>query len=139
MIKVARVIIVLLACSWLAPALAANATGPPGLQGLSKLIWMIAVYPVVGIGLSWLLFTVVRKPWVFFLAPLLPIAIGEASPAGDYPRFLSLEGTWFYWTHIAGVAGSYLMFMTTGKVWLFCLAPVIGWIIQVASLGVIAT
>lgn len=121
-------------------ALAQGDTGPPGLQGLDELLILLIVYPFLGLGLTYLLFKASGKAWVFFLAPLFYVGLSIIAPVDptatqpQTPAFFSLAGVWFYWTHIVAVAVVYLAFARTNKSWLFLLAPMLGWTIQIISL-----
>lgn len=63
--------LVVLQIIWLLcqPAYAQGDTGPPGLEGLPEMLFLLTIYPFLGVGLSFLIFKATGKAWVFFLAP----------------------------------------------------------------------
>ena len=131
---------VLLICK---PAYAQGDTGPVGLQGVGDLRMQLTIYPCVAIGLSFLIFKITGKAWVFFLTPLIIMGLGSIAPIDptstslDLPAFFSWAGAWFYWTHTLAIAIVYSIFNKTKKAWVFLLAPIIGWAIQIGSFVII--
>jgi hypothetical protein len=122
------------------PVLAAGTTAGVSLEYLDELLWQLTIYPYVGVGFSYLIFGITRKAWVFFLAPILYWGLSSIAPldptfvAPDSPTLLSAAGAWFYWTHVFTIATAYVIFGKTKKVWIFFLAPVAAWVIQIGYL-----
>lgn len=115
-------------------------TVPPGLEGLDEMFIVVAVFPFLAIGLSFLIFKVTGKAWVFFLAPFFMAGLAIFGPTGLTPELASPPGlfikfgAWAYGAHLLAVAIVYYLFGRTKKLWLFLLAPIVGWIIQFISL-----
>jgi len=115
-------------------------TVPPGLEGLDEMFIVVAAFPVLAIGLSFLIFKVTGKAWVFFLAPFFMAGLTTFGPTELTPELASPPdlfikfGVWAYGAHLLAVAIVYYFFSRTKKLWLFLLAPIVGWIIQFISL-----
>lgn len=111
------------------------------LRGIGVLLMQITIYPVIGVFLAYLMFNISGKAWVFFLAPVIYWGLSIFAPIDptftpeDSPPVFSAAGAWFYWTHVVAIAIVFHWFRRKKKAWLFFLAPVIGWCIQL--LGVV--
>jgi hypothetical protein len=68
-------------------AYAAGETGPVGLQGLPEVLLQISIYPFIGIALSFLVFKVTNKAWVFFFAPFFYWGMSTLVPIVPMPAF----------------------------------------------------
>ena len=122
------------------PAYAQGDTGPPGLEGLDEMLVVLAIYPFLTIGLSFLVFKATGKAWVFFLAPFFMAGLSvfgsaELTPElAPSPAFFIKFGVWAYGAHMLAVAIVYAIFSRTKRSWLFFLAPIVAWMIQFISL-----
>ena len=111
------------------PVYAQGDTGPLGMEGIDELLLHLTIYPLVGVGFSFLLFKATGKAWFFFLAPFFYWWLSTIAPFD--PTFpAGLAGAWLYLTHILAFAIIYPIFIKTEKVWPFFFAPFIGWAIQ---------
>lgn len=96
---------------------------------------MLLLYPVLAVGLCYILFRALGQGWMLFLAPLfyrgltLITAVDPGDPSAA-PGLFSIAGLWLYWTHLAGVAVFYPLVRRTRKSWLFLLAPLATWVMQ---------
>jgi len=127
---------------WLlcASAFAQGDTGPPGLEGLDELFVVVVIFPFLAIGLSFLIFNVTGKAWVFYLAPFFMAGLSTIGPAeltpefAPSPAFFVKFGIWLYGAHMLAISMVHYAFRRTKKLWLFLLAPIVAWFIQFISL-----
>ena len=128
------------ACLLCKPAYAQGDTGPPGLDGVVEAFIVLAIYPFLTIGLSFLIYKATGKAWVFFLAPFFMVGLSVIGPieltdrTAPSPVLLIQFGVWAFGAHLLAVAIVYSIFRRTKRSWLFFLAPIVGWLIQFISL-----
>lgn len=112
------------------------------LSGAGSLLLQITLYPVLAVCFAYLIFNITGKASVFFLAPVFYWGLSYVAPIDptftpeDSPALLSWAGAWFYGTHLAAIGIVFYWFRKNARAWLFFLAPMVGWVIQIASLVV---
>ena len=122
-------------------ALAAGATGPAGLQGLTEVLLQITIYPYIGVVLAFLIYTVTKKLWVFMLIPFFYWGLSSFFPLVPRPAleeslvYDSLVMVWLYLPHIIATVLVYFIYFRLKRVWIFVWVPVVGWIVQLITLS----